>query len=235
MHADSVAFEPEGAAIDGLDRFAGKYPLHTARDRFRIMQNGSIHGSRCQLTVGQIRPIGKHFSGNAYSSIQRGFLGSTSRLRIDQRIIHHCDHCFNKRYGHFVINRHLVLHGAMWLHVMERYSRGSAHRLHCTDLVDHIGLQLPTCEGHVSPTESDQVRISRMGANSHIIGGAGFNSRQHHPRIACMKTTRDIGTAHQLQHVGIVAHGPIAKALAEIAIDINSHGRSPDRCGAMVK
>ena len=60
-----------------------------------------------------------------------------------------------------------------------------------------------------------------MRTYSHISGRRVLEGLQNAGGISGMKTAGHVGTGHDVQHGGIVAHAPRAKAFTQIAVDVH--------------
>src|ERR1700722_14145035 len=68
-----------------------------------------------------------------------------------------------------------------------------------------------------------QVAIARMRADADVACFRKFHGLPHGIGIAGMKTAGDIDRGGEINHGGVVAHFPRAKAFAEIAVKIDFH------------
>ncbi|MNR07866.1 hypothetical protein D3C85_1239960 [compost metagenome] len=108
----------------------------------------------------------------------------------------------------------------MGLHIAHAGAGGLGQALQRADLVDHIGRQLIAGHVHVASAKAHFVRVSDMGTNGDVFCRCSFQCPQDTGRVAGVKTAGDIGAGHDIEHRGIVAHVPGAKAFTQVAVDI---------------
>ena len=64
-----------------------------------------------------------------------------------------------------------------------------------------------------------------MSADANITLVRCFDGIEQHLRVASMEPAGDIGGTDQVQYGIVVAHGPVAEAFAEVAVEVDVQGR----------
>ena len=79
--------------------------------------------------------------------------------------------------------------------------------------------------GHVdeAPSESHEVVIPHLRADTHVGGDSVGAGSQQRGRIAGVEPARDVGAGDDAQHGGVVAECPGAEAFAEIGVEVDTH------------
>ena len=77
---------------------------------------------------------------------------------------------------------------------------------------------------HVAAAKTHQVAIGNVRAHHHVVGLGLLQGFQNTGGVARMKATGHIGAADDGEHGGIVAHGPGAKALSQVTVQIHGQG-----------
>ncbi|CAH0225022.1 hypothetical protein SRABI70_02327 [Pseudomonas sp. Bi70] len=176
----------------------------------------------------RIGAVGEGF-GDAGQAVAAGQLdqrragqGDQHQARIDGA--DRLDHCqgLTSVVGNGVVQR------AVGFHVAHRSAGGSGQGLQGADLVDHVGAQLIAGDIHIAAAEADQIRVGDMGADGHALGRSRLEGAQDAGRVTGVEATGDIGAGDDVEHRGIVAHGPLAETLAQVAVEVDGwHVGSP--------
>src|SRR6516164_5497091 len=124
---------------------------------------------------------------------------------------------------------------AVRLDVADAIAEGARHPLQCADLVDdHLFDVLGLLALDLAAAKTPDIKKARMSAypNTVLLGAA--DGVKHDQRIAAVKTASDIRRGHDLQHLGVAAHGPGAKALAHVAIQVDQIHRGRSRFSVLL-
>ncbi len=106
-------------------------------------------------------------------------------------------------------------------------------RLQGADLVGDQVLDLRRVQArHRPPAKAVQVAVAGVRADADAARFRQFDGVAHDIGIAGMKAAGDVDRGRELDHRGIVAHFPRAKAFAEIAVEIDW---LPCRCSVFVE
>src|ERR1700751_1389808 len=81
----------------------------------------------------------------------------------------------------------------------------------------------------LAPPKAPDIEKARMRADPDTLFLSSVDGLEHDQRIAAVKTAGDIRRGDDLQHLGIAAHGPGAKALAHVAIQVDHIHRGHSR------
>ena len=111
----------------------------------------------------------------------------------------------------------------MRLDIADLGASSLSQTLQSANLIDHIGHQIGAGHIHIAATKTGQIAISHMGADDDIACLGRLERGQNACCIAGMKAAGHIGAADDVEHGGIVAHAPCAKALSQVAVQIHFH------------
>src|SRR5262249_23293932 len=126
------------------------------------------------------------------------------------------------------IDRSQVGQRTMRLDMADAMAGGASDPLQSADLIDDdlfnvlglFALDHP-------PPEPPDIEKARVRADPDTIFLGPAHGLEHDKRVAAMKPTGDIRRRDDLEHLGVAAHRPGAKALAHVAIEVNSVHRIP--------
>src|SRR4029077_12312017 len=79
----------------------------------------------------------------------------------------------------------------------------------------------------LASAEPPDIEKARMGTDPDTVFLGRFHRLEHDQRVAAVKSTGDVGRGDDLQHLGVAAHRPGAKALAHVAIEVDHIHRIP--------
>src|SRR5215472_11838707 len=105
---------------------------------------------------------------------------------------------------------------------------GARHPLECADLVDdRLFDVLGLLALDLAPAKAPHIEEARMRADPDTVLLGPRHGFEHDERVATVKAARDIRRRDDLQHLGVTAHRPGAKALAHVAIEVDHIHRVP--------
>ncbi|MPM37096.1 hypothetical protein SDC9_83702 [bioreactor metagenome] len=119
--------------------------------------------------------------------------------------------------------RDLVVKRAVRLHIFDGGARGLRQALQRADLVDHAGDKVGTADVHVAAAKAHQIGVGHMRADDDVALSCRLQCGEDARRVARVKAAGHVGAAHNVQHGGVVAHAPCAKAFAEVAVEVHFH------------
>ena len=93
-----------------------------------------------------------------------------------------------------------------------------------TELVERIGPDLVRCGVHLPPAEANEVEEAGVSADGDARRLRPGDRLLDHARIAAVEATGDVGAGDQAKEPLVLADGVGAKALAEIAVEVDAHG-----------
>ncbi len=123
---------------------------------------------------------------------------------------------------------------AVRLDVGDPASGSLRNALQRADLVDHVAKQLFAGRLHVAAAEAHQVPVTDMRADGDAALDRCLHGAKDSGRIAGVETAGDVGAADDVEHGDVVAHGPRAKAFAQVAVQITSQ-LSPSQTRAVLE
>ena len=119
---------------------------------------------------------------------------------------------------------------AMRLDVTDPRPRATSKCLKGADLIDHFLRHNRGFNVDEPPPEAGQVPVAHVGADRDTVRGCAIADATHDRGVAGVEATRDIGAGHQAEQCVVITHGPVAEALAEVAVEVNRgrhcHGQS---------
>jgi hypothetical protein len=76
---------------------------------------------------------------------------------------------------------------------------------------------------HAPSPEVLEIGETGMRTNGHALEPGQLRGSAHDLRVACVEAAGDIGCRDDVEHGGIVTHGPGAEAFADIRVEIDFH------------
>ena len=102
-----------------------------------------------------------------------------------------------------------------------------AHRLERAQLVEHVGGEVGSSHVDAPAAEAREVAVGDVRADGHAVPGRALERVQHDERIPRVEAARHVGARDDVEHRVVVAEGPAAEGLGEVAVEVDLHGVSP--------
>ncbi len=108
----------------------------------------------------------------------------------------------------------------MGFDVTEAGPFGAADAVERAELVEQQVFHFLRGTGHRAAAKTDQIRVGRVGADTHAVLHRQRDGAAHGGRVGGVKAAGDVGAVHMRHHGLVHAHGPGAEAFAHVAVEL---------------
>jgi hypothetical protein len=183
-----------------------------------------------QLTIDQIGAVGEGLEHQWHIRLIRQLQFT---LVVGQRQHHQRQALAVSRAGlqhggeQGIVAHQVVVQRAMRFDVGQLGAGGAAEGLQRAELIQHQRGDLFGRAAQVPPAETNQVRIGRMGADTHIMAHRQGHAALHGQGVGGVEATGQVGLVDQRHGERIVAHLPGTEALTHVAVQEDSSVHAP--------